>query len=101
AAASRAAQRARILANIAESRAGREASKFAEYAAAEGRIANAASKSSTALVPLEHAYHYTMEKYAESIRSEGLRAERYATPNGNLSALQAHIELALSPESAL
>lgn len=47
------------------------------------------------------AFHYTFSRVISSIRSEGLRAGSYATPNGTLSPLQAHIDLALSPNRGL
>jgi RHS repeat-associated protein len=47
------------------------------------------------------AYHYTYSQYVASIEQTGLRAGSYLTPTGNLSALQAQLELALPPNSGL
>ena len=46
---------------------------------------------------LDKSYHYTEAKWAESIKKRGLREGSYATPSGELSPLQAQIELALPP----
>jgi hypothetical protein len=43
------------------------------------------------------AYHYTVGSSVSSILANGLYPGTYATPNGNLSPLQAQIDLALSP----
>lgn len=47
------------------------------------------------------AYHHTFGDYLSSITSEGLRPGSYATPNGDLTPLQAQIDLALSPNQGL
>ncbi len=47
------------------------------------------------------AYHYTFEKWLSSIRVHGLKKGTYATPNGTLTPLQAHIDLALPPNRGL
>lgn len=49
----------------------------------------------------EAAYHYTFGRFVSSIERQGLRAGSYATPNGALSPLQAHIDLALRPNRGL
>jgi hypothetical protein len=49
---------------------------------------------------LDKSYHYTESKWAKSIKEEGLRPGTYATPSGELSPLQAQIELALPPNKA-
>ncbi len=43
------------------------------------------------------AYHYTSSKWRDSIMEDGLRRGTYATPIGDLSPLQAQLELALPP----
>jgi hypothetical protein len=55
---------------------------------------------------IDDAYHYTFQQYTQSIADDGLLiryegARIYATPNGNLSPLQAQIELALPPNRGL
>jgi hypothetical protein len=55
-------------------------------------------------VPAEHAdeaFHYTVLARLDSIQKEGLLPGQYATPTGNLSPLQAHIELSLPPNTPL
>jgi hypothetical protein len=47
------------------------------------------------------SFHYTFGKATPSIANEGLIAGSYATPAGNLSPLQAHIDLALPPNRGL
>jgi RHS repeat-associated protein len=49
----------------------------------------------------EAAFHYTSAEAAESIMRSGLRPGSYATPNGELSGLQAQIDLALPPNRGL
>lgn len=49
----------------------------------------------------QEAFHYTSSKVISSIERQGLRAGSYATPNGDLSPLQAHIDLALPPNRGL
>jgi hypothetical protein len=49
---------------------------------------------------LDNAYHYTSSQWAESIQRTGLRQGSYATPNGNLTGLQAQVELSLNPTRA-
>lgn len=46
---------------------------------------------------LDEAFHYTFDDAVESISRNGLRPGSYATPAGNLSPLQAQIDLALPP----
>lgn len=43
------------------------------------------------------AFHHTVDEAVAPIMRTGLRPGSYATPTGNLSPLQAHIELALNP----
>lgn len=47
------------------------------------------------------AFHYTFRRAIQSIENEGLRRGSYATPNGDLSPLQAQIDLALPPNRGL
>ncbi len=47
------------------------------------------------------AFHYTFEVVKESILKTGLRRGSYLTTTGELSPLQAHIDLALSPNRGL
>ena len=47
------------------------------------------------------AFHYTFGKAVSSIEKQGRRAGSYATPNGALSPLQAHIDLALPANRGL
>jgi hypothetical protein len=49
----------------------------------------------------DEAFHYTSPEAAQSIVRSGLRPGSHATPNGELSGLQAQIDLALSPNRAL
>lgn len=49
----------------------------------------------------DEVFHYTSREFVESIRANGLRPGSYATPDGRLSPLQAHIELALPPNTGL
>jgi hypothetical protein len=51
--------------------------------------------------PASSAYHYTYSEYAASIEKIGLRAGTYATTSGNLSPLQAQLDLALPPNLGL
>lgn len=50
---------------------------------------------------LTQASSYTFEKYAASIEKDGLRQGSWATPAGDLSPLQAQVELALPPNRGL
>lgn len=50
---------------------------------------------------VDDAYHYTSRQFVESIERHGLRRGTYATPTGNLSPLQAQLELALPPNRGL
>jgi hypothetical protein len=50
---------------------------------------------------LSEAFHYTGSQNVASIEANGLRAGSYATPNGQLSPLQAQIDLALPPNRGL
>ncbi|MGH9169525.1 MAG: hypothetical protein ACRD0Z_01400 [Acidimicrobiales bacterium] len=43
------------------------------------------------------AFHYTTDEAVQSIMETGLNEGTYATPTGDLSPLQAHIDLALNP----
>jgi hypothetical protein len=56
---------------------------------------------SAAATSLSEAFHYTFQGATSSIERQGLRAGSYATPNGMLSPLQAHIDLALRPNRGL
>lgn len=49
--------------------------------------------------PLDEAFHYTRSEFVPPISNNGLRPGSYATPNGDLSPLQAQIELALPPNT--
>lgn len=49
----------------------------------------------------DEVFHYTQRQFVESIQQNGLRSGSYATPSGNLSPLQAHIELSLPPNTPL
>jgi hypothetical protein len=62
--------------------------------------AGAAGRSGLAAAGTE-AFHYGFRNALSSIKSQGLRAGTYATPNGTLSPLQAQIDLALSPNQGL
>ena len=65
-----------------------------------GRVADAMSH----LAPGTTAYHHTATESVESILRQGLRPGSYGTPTGNLSPLQAKIELALpgnAPKNAV
>jgi len=69
-----------------------------------GRLAEAmvaAANAAKGADDLTEAIHYTHAKWAKSIAENGLRPEAYATPAGNLSPLQATLELALPPNRAL
>ena len=66
---------------------------------AEGALEQAAASSASR--ELGEAFHYGFSRYAKSIEANGLRAGTYATPVGNLSPLQAQIELALPPNRGL
>ena len=48
----------------------------------------------------DEAFHYTASRWGDAIKREGLRPGSYATPIGNLSPLQAKLELALPPTRA-
>jgi hypothetical protein len=50
---------------------------------------------------LTQASSYTFERYAASIEKDGLRPGSWATPAGDLSPLQAQVELALPPNRGL
>lgn len=49
----------------------------------------------------DEAFHFTYSRRLESIQSAGLRPGTYATPVGNLSPLQAQLELSLPPNRGL
>jgi hypothetical protein len=49
----------------------------------------------------DEAFHYTTGDVAESIAQEGLRPGSYATNVGDLSPLQAQLDLALPPNRGL
>ena len=49
---------------------------------------------------LNEAYHYTSSQWGDAIAREGLRPGTYATPAGDLSGLQAQLELSLNPTRA-
>ncbi len=46
-------------------------------------------------------FHYTKSEFAESITGSGLRPGSYVSPNGQMGPLQAHLDLALPPNSGL
>jgi hypothetical protein len=48
----------------------------------------------------DEAFHYTAARWGDVIKKEGLRPGSYGTPTGNLSPLQAKLELALNPTKA-
>ena len=48
----------------------------------------------------DEAFHYTAARWGDAIKKEGLRPGSYAAPAGNLSPLQAKLELALPPTRA-
>ena len=50
---------------------------------------------------MTEAFHYTFGKSAPSILKDGLRPGSFATTNGNLSPVQATIDLALPPNRGL
>jgi hypothetical protein len=50
---------------------------------------------------LTQASSYTFERHASSIEKDGLRKGSWATPAGDLSPLQAQVELALPPNRGL
>ena len=54
-------------------------------------------KGSRAAEGAARAFHHTVDEAVAPIMRTGLRPGSYATPTGNLSPLQAHIELALNP----
>lgn len=47
------------------------------------------------------AYHYTFQQWQDAIEAEGLRPGTYATPDGDLSPLQAQLDLSLPPNRGL
>ena len=49
----------------------------------------------------DEAFHYTFGKSVSNIEENGLKPGSYATPNGELSPLQAQIDLALPPNRGL
>jgi hypothetical protein len=49
----------------------------------------------------DEAFHYTKGRFIESIEKEGLRPDTYVTSRGDLSPLQAQIDLALPPNRGL
>jgi hypothetical protein len=51
--------------------------------------------------PADNAYHYTRSQVVKSIKRNGLRPGSYATPAGDLSPMQAQIDLALPPNRGL
>ena len=67
-----------------------------------GEILDGSSWDKIPITPnkLDEAYHYTAAKWGDAIKKEGLRPGSYATPTGDLSHLQAKIELALPPTRA-
>jgi len=50
---------------------------------------------------LSAAFHYTRAQNVASIKSKGMFPGSYATPNGELSPLQAQVDLALPPNRGL
>lgn len=70
----------------------------------QGSTANSAQIASAYLVAARggsEAFHYTSREALESIQREGLRKGSYATSKGDLSPLQAQIDLALPPNRGL
>lgn len=59
------------------------------------------SKATRGAAGASEAFQYTFSRRLASIRSQGLRPGSYATPNGALSPLQAHIDLALPANRGL
>lgn len=49
----------------------------------------------------DEAFHYTRGRFVEAIEKEGLRPGSYVTSRGDLSPLQAQIDLALPPNRGL
>jgi hypothetical protein len=74
--------------------------KWLATRAAAGVAAEAAATRGGAAAA-DEAFHYTFGKAVSSIESQGLRAGSYATPNGALTPLQAHIDLALPANRGL
>lgn len=62
---------------------------------AVGLVKSRRAKSLTKNTP--EAFHYTSAESANMIKKEGLRPNSYATPAGNLSSIQAKLDLALNP----
>lgn len=82
-----------------------------EHAAAKAAGASAASSATSRVSSvrsggattgaMHEAFHYTSSRWADNIQQGGLRSGTYATPDGSLSPLQAHLELSLPPTRAL
>ncbi len=76
----------------------KDAAAFAVTAGGSGIAANGAAQ----LGKVEgEAFHYTLSKYTSSIEANGLRPGSFATSTGELSPLQAQLNLALPPNRGL
>lgn len=69
--------------------------------AATSALAGSPRVATKAEAGLTEAFHYTGAQNVASIEQNGLRVGSYATPNGELSPLQAQIDLALPPNRGL
>jgi len=67
----------------------------------EGEADFAATAAEDAAGGADEAFHYTSSEFTQSIANEGLRPGSYATASGDLSPLQAQIDLALPPNRGL
>ncbi len=70
---------------------------LANLAVPEGKLFNIGK----GIAPASEAFSYTFSKYLDSIMKNGLRQGSYATRSGNLSPIQAQIELALPANRGL
>jgi hypothetical protein len=82
---------------------GRSADDAVDVARVVGRVdaMSGLPKNTVANNLPSEAFHYTASKWADAIKREGLRPGSYATTAGNLSPLQAKLELALPPTRPL
>ena len=74
---------------------------LAEEASLVGIPAAATRTADDAAARIDEAFHYTYQTRRPSIERSGLRRRTFATPDGGLSPLQAHIDLGLSPNRGL
>lgn len=61
----------------------------------------AVARSGKATGAVDEAFHYTRREFVELIRKNGLRPGSYVTKKGDLSPLQAQLDLALRPNRGL